>query len=169
MNNTGQTGHTGKPGADRERKIRILADSREQLPYRFDGAVTSKLDVGDYSIAGAEHLVSIERKSLDDLVGSLSRGRERFERELYRMRALDYGCLVVEASLQDIVQHRYRSEMSPASVVQSLVAFSIRYQLPIWFAGDRACGQRLTESILSKYHRETEKIWAGVNGGSPTP
>jgi hypothetical protein len=84
-------------------------------------------------------------------------GRERFERELFKGRALDYLCLVVEATLDDIVKHRYRSQMLPKSAIQSLVAFSVRYRLPVWFAGTREYAQRLTESILLKYGREMEK------------
>ena len=47
--------------------------------------------------------MAIERKTANDLVGSLTRHRERFERELHRGRALSYFALVVESSLADFV------------------------------------------------------------------
>ena len=64
----------------------VIVDSREQVPYLFkyyDAAVTVQgLPTGDYSLAGYEGRVAVERKELDDLVGCLTVGRERFEKEL---------------------------------------------------------------------------------------
>ena len=142
----------------------IKIDSREQLPYRFEcPSELGTLPTGDYSICGLEDHVSIERKTIDDLIGCLSKGRDRFERELSRSRALDYFCLVVETSLQDIAQGAYRSQMAPRAAVQSLMAFSVRYHMPIFFCENRQYGQRITESLLCKYSREIEKKWRALN------
>jgi DNA excision repair protein ERCC-4 len=136
----------------------IKIDTREQAPYGFEAPTEpGALDAGDYSLCGLEHLISVERKTIDDLIGCLTGDRERFERELHRGRALDYFALVVEATLADLANGRYRSQMNPKSAVQSLLTFSIRYRLPVWFAGDRKHGQRLTESLLCKYAREIQK------------
>ena len=146
--------------------MKILIDTREQQPYSFETeSETATLGTGDYSLAGAENLISIERKSIDDLVGCLTSGRERFERELYRGRALDYFALVVEASLSDLSNGRYRSEMNPKAAIQSLLAFSIRYGLPIFFVENRRYGARVTESLLLKYAREIEKRWLLLEKG----
>jgi len=143
--------------------MKIITDSREQKPYSFETeTVTGTLATGDYSVCGLENHVSIERKELNDLIGCLSQGRERFERELFRGKSLDYFCLVVESSLQDIAEHRYRSKMLPRAVLQSLMTFSIRYKMPIWFCGNREYGQRITESLLLKYGREVEKTWKAI-------
>ena len=144
--------------------MKIVTDTREQRPYSFETeTVTGTLSTGDYSICGLEDHIAIERKTIDDLIGSLSKGRDRFERELQRAKGLDYFALVVEADLKDIVNHAYRSEMLPKSVIQSLVAFSVRYKMPIWFCGNREYGQRITESLLLKYGREVEKTWKAVS------
>jgi len=136
----------------------ILTDTREKRPYSFETpSQVGTLKCGDYSLVGGEHLISIERKELNDLIGALSKDRARFERELFKGKSLDYMGLVVECSLSDIINHNYRSEMSPKAVVQSLIAFSIRYRLPIWFAGSREYGLRITASLLEKYAREVEK------------
>ena len=129
----------------------IVTDVREQAPYNFDSsAVNEVLATGDYSVKGGEHLIAIERKTLSDLVSSLSNGRQCFEQELARSLALEHFRLVFEGSLQDIIQHRYRSRMLPQSVIQTLIAWSIHYRLPIWFAGNRAGGRLITDSLLSK-------------------
>ena len=138
--------------------LKIKIDSREQLPYGFENpSEIGTLTIGDYSILGLEDSISIERKELNDLIGCLTTGRERFERELYKARVLDYFALVVEASLSDLANGNYRSQMGPKSAIQSLLAFSIRYRLPIFFTENREYGQRVTESLLCKYAMEIEK------------
>jgi ERCC4-type nuclease len=106
---------------------------------------------------GLENHIAIERKELNDFIGSLTTDRARFEKELHKGRALDYFALVIEANLSDLVNGHYRSQMSSKSAIQSLLAFSVRYRLPVWFCENRKYGQRVTESLLCKYAREIEK------------
>ena len=139
--------------------MKIVIDSREQRPYEFDSypTVVKALAVGDYSIGGLEDYISIERKQVGDLINCLSHGRKRFERELYKSKCLDYFALIIEGSLSDLINGKYRSEMTPKSAIQSLTAFSIRYHLPVFFAESREYGRMLTESLLLKYARECEQ------------
>lgn len=138
--------------------MKIKIDSREKLPYKFEAASEiGTVPIGDYSIFDFEDHIAIERKELNDLIGCLTNGRERFEKELHKGRALDYFALVIEASLSDLINGRYRSDMNPKSAIQSLLAFSVRYRLPIWFCESREYAQRITESLLCKYAREIEK------------
>ena len=139
--------------------MKILIDTREQNPYRFETpSEVGTIPVGDYSIVGGfENSIAIERKELNDLIGCLTKGRERFERELFKSKSLDYFALVIEASLTDLINGDYRSRMNPKSAIQSLLAFSVRYRLPVFFAESREYGQRITESLLCKYGREIEK------------
>jgi ERCC4-type nuclease len=144
--------------------VKIIIDSREQLPYEFGGASEAgTLDVGDYSLAGVGDAVAIERKTIDDLVGCLTKDRERFKQCLQRGKSLDYFALVLEASLSDLKDGRYWSQMHPNSAVQSLLAMSVRYRLPIFFAENRELAQLVTESLLEKYARMVRKraklIW----------
>ena len=146
--------------------LTIKIDSRKQLPYQFEiPSEVGTIPIGDYSICGLENNVAVERKTLDDLISCLTAGRNRFGRELFKGRSLDYFCLVLECSLSDLVNGRYRSEMNPKSAVQSLLAFSIRYRLPIWFCESRSYAQRVTESLLCKYVKEVEKVFNHIQGG----
>ncbi len=145
--------------------MKIVTDTREQRPYNFEsGTMIGTLQIGDYSINGLQDHIAIERKELNDLIGCLTKGRDRFERELSKGRALDYFALVVEASLKDIVNGHYRSKMNPKAAIQSLMAFSVRYHMPIFFCDNRDYGQRITESLLCKYSSEIEKKWGALNG-----
>jgi ERCC4-type nuclease len=143
----------------------IKIDSREQKPYQFKTPFeTGTLPTGDYSLSGLENYIAIERKNIDDLIGCLTGDRERFEKELFRAKALDYFALVIECNLSDLVNGRYESKMLPKSAIQSLLAFSVRYKLPIFFCENREYSQRVTESLLCKFAREIEKKFkAGEN------
>jgi len=138
--------------------IVIVQDSREQRGYSelFTApCAIGCLPTGDYSIRGLESLVSIERKSLPDLLQSLTRERERFERELYRGRALRFFAVIVECDASDILQGRFGrfSSVNPVAIWESIAAFSVRYA-PFIYAGDRDTGARLCESLLMKFARE---------------
>tara|TARA_Y100000310_G_scaffold343112_1_gene449261 strand:+ start:2085 stop:2603 length:519 start_codon:yes stop_codon:yes gene_type:complete len=136
-------------------QIAIVIDTREQDPYSFSvSTLPGTLQTGDYSVLGFEDRVAVERKSIDDFVTSTIQGRERFERELQRSRGLDYFALVVEADLADVAAGNYRSRATTQSVIQSVVALSVRHRVPVWLAGSREFGQRLTESLLVKYARD---------------
>ena len=115
------------------------------------------MNTGDYSILGAESFIAVERKTLPDLISCLCNGRERFERELYRGKSLDYFAMIVECSLSDLVNGSYRSKMTPKSAIQSILAFSVRYRLPVFFVENRKYGARVTESLLLKYAKELKK------------
>jgi DNA excision repair protein ERCC-4 len=139
--------------------MKILIDSREQLPFAFAGYEVSPevaaLPVGDYSLPGFTDRAAVERKSIDDLVGCLmGSNRERFERELARGRHYDLFAVVVEASLADVSNGRYRSEMKAKAALQSIIAFQVRYRTPFIWAGNRAGAEYMTYSLLSKYLRE---------------
>lgn len=84
--------------------MKILFDTREQVPFTFQGydvdPETATLPVGDYSLPGFTDKIAIERKSLNDLISCLmNSNRDRFERELARGRHYDLFAVVVEASL----------------------------------------------------------------------
>lgn len=128
--------------------MRILIDSREQQPYHFDGkqyegttTATATLSTGDYSLFGMTDLIALERKSLADLTGTLTSGRDRFTRECERGKGLQYFGLIIEASLDDVRRHKYRSKMTPQSLLQGLAAFSVRYGLHIHWCGCREGGE----------------------------
>lgn len=143
--------------------MRILIDTREQIPFsftRFSGVETRRatLPAGDYSLPGFEDRIAIERKELNDLTNCLVDGnRERFERELSKLRFYDLVAVVIEASLEDVSKGRYRSEMKPHAALQSIFAFQVRYRVPFIWASNRAGAEYATYSLLEKYLAEIEK------------
>lgn len=126
----------------------VVIDNREQLPldltFPYEGkpftlrSVRGTLQTGDYAIRGLEHLLAIERKSLDDLCGVVTHGRERFIRELERLRGFRTRLLVIESSLSACLLGQYRSRVSPLAIVGSLHKWRARYGLQFEWAGTRS-------------------------------
>ena len=141
--------------------MKLLVDTREQKPFSFARFQVDTervtLPAGDYSLPGFEDKVAIERKELNDLIGCLCTGRDRFERELSKLRFYDLAAVVVEATLDDVSKGRYRSEMKPQAALQSVFAFQVRYRVPFVWAGNRAGAQYATFSLLEKYLGEIGK------------
>lgn len=129
----------------------ILIDSREQRPYEFPGAKVVGLKSGDYSLLGFEDRIAIERKSLQDAFSSVGQGRKRFERELERLSQLEYAAIVLEANLEDFLTPPAYTRMNPKAVINSLIAWSIRYRVFVFFAGSRQLGRTLTRRLLEKF------------------
>jgi len=141
--------------------ITLVQDSNEQLAYGslFQSPyVVSHLETGDYSVLGLEHLISIERKSFSDLLGSLTNDRARFEREMRRARQFHRFFVVCECSLSDLLVDSFRplSKASPHSVWGTICIWSTRY-VPFLFTGNREASARLTEGILCGYAKQFAK------------
>jgi len=143
----------GRTGA-----VVIVVDTREQLPYMFDperiSIVRRALPAGDYSLDGHETAIAAERKSLDDYVASVVTARDRFTRELQLLAAYDRACVVVEASMEDVVEHRYRAGVHPNAVLGATWAIMVDHGVPVYFCGDRQLACRLVEGFLRRYHRK---------------
>ncbi len=140
----------------------IITDTREQAPYSFSKwdveTMQASLETGDYSLRGFENQVAVERKNLDDLISCfMGANRDRFEKELIRGRRLDLFAVVIEATLEDIAQGRFKSQMKPVAALQTVAAFAVRYGTPFMFCGSRAGAEYMTFSLLSKYIYEIEK------------
>lgn len=88
--------------------IEITIDTREQIPLHFapEIAKTTRgtIRTGDYAVTGDTGF-SVERKSLDDFLGTISTGWDRFQRELYRAKDAGFPSfpIVVEARFTDVI------------------------------------------------------------------
>lgn len=148
--------------------MKIIIDTREQEPFTFRhekmNATTElgTLAVGDYSLAGLEDKVAVERKSLSDLVMCLGRERERFERELARGAALDAFAVVCEGSWLELARGEYRSRLNPHAACQSVLAFAGRYRVPFLFTGSRSAAEYMAWGFLRQYLEGARKRWKAI-------
>lgn len=156
-------------------RLHILVDAHERYPYTFaDQQVdTSRraLACGDYAVLGAdgdEPVAAVERKSLPDLVASLTSGRLRFA--LSELAALPRAAVVVEDQYSKIFSF---DRVRPALIADGLAELQVRYpNVPIVFCETRKLAQEWTYRYLA-----AARIWADTElamqvrlaGGSAAP
>lgn len=149
----------------------ILIDTREQLPWAFDGLTadyrdnyrplavrtrSTALPSGDYSLEDFAEHIAVERKSLADLFSTIGQGRDRFERELERLQRLEYAAVVVEADWQTVLTSPPpHTTLSPKIVFRSIVAWQQRYyRVHWWLIPSRRLAEVTTFRILERFWRD---------------
>lgn len=101
----------------------IAVDRREQKPWIFPGreTVPVTLPEGDYAILGHEGLLTIERKSLQDIVMCCGSERDRFEHELFRLSEnVVFPHVFIEGDLRDVETVNWQGLLQPSQLVRSL-------------------------------------------------
>src|SRR3990167_2960245 len=113
-----------------------LVDSREKTPIDLHPmkSKTVNLTTGDYSVYGLENHISVERKSLPDLVSCCGVERERFSKEIKRLLSYQVRAVVIEASWDEIKKGDWRSRLTPNHVIGSIVSWSCM-GVPFFMAG----------------------------------
>ncbi len=130
--------------------LTILVDAHERYPYRF---AHQQVDVerralrcGDYAVeVDGEVAAAVERKSLTDLLSSLTSGRLRFA--LAELAALPRAAVVVEDRYSQV----FRSPHVRAAVAaDGLAELQVRYpNVPIVFCETRSLAEEWTYRYLA--------------------
>jgi hypothetical protein len=126
--------------------LEIVVDTRERYPFRFSRqqATTTRapLLAGDYAVRRADGSIvaAVERKTLEDLAGSLSNGTLVFE--LAKLGEVPRAAIVVEERYSSLVKHAY----TPAGFLPDMLArVQVRYpEIPIVFAETRPLAEEWT-------------------------
>lgn len=153
--------------------ITILVDTREQKPFfkTEAGIIANKfcLKVGDYSTPMLLNRYHIERKSLQDLYGTLIQNHPRWRREV--LRAEDHGIklvVVVEGTHDDFINKRFPKgkdrKATTTSLEKMIATIRRRYQLEIFFCKSREHAFRKTLNLL----KNEEKNYARRTKGKET-
>jgi ERCC4-type nuclease len=140
-------------------ELEIVVDSHEHYPYRFAGqgarTVKRALNCGDYAIVVDGRLIaSVERKSVPDLVASLTGGTLRYA--LAELAALPRAAVVVEDRYSAIFK---LDRIRPAQVADGLAELQVRWpNVPIIFCETRQLAEEWTYRYLAAAHAwgETE-------------
>lgn len=133
--------------------LTVVVDSREQLPLNLYPMteVRGSLQTADYSLLGCEHLIAIERKSGADFLGCVGQGRERFERELERMLAYRYRCMVIETTYGMLMTGDPllygRTKVTPNAAVACATRWATR-GIHVHFAGSRQAAEHFVKFFL---------------------
>lgn len=141
-----------------------IIDTREQTPLDLGtlNVVRVGLVSGDYSLVGADHLFAVERKSLTDLAGCVTRERERFTRELVRLRGYRFRRLLIVGTRHDILSGAYHSKVEPAAILSSLSAWEVRFDIPVVHAVDPEHAGTIVAGWIRAFAREVSVVAANV-------
>lgn len=130
--------------------LEILVDAHERYAYRFAGqqvtTVKQALPCGDYGVLVDGQLVaSVERKSLVDLVSSLTGGKLRYA--LAELAALPRAAVVVEDRYSQVFK---LERVRPVLVADGLAELQVRWpNVPIVFAETRQLAEEWTYRFLA--------------------
>jgi ERCC4-type nuclease len=137
----------------------LLVDTREQNPFNFSrfkgwfaGIEKKALQLGDYSIAGLEHICTVERKDLSDLVHSCTADRIAFVKRLKLMAAYQHRLLVVTSTLSQMKSPYSHTRVDPNRIVQFLVAALAGLQVPFICSETHEMGEEIVGSYLYQVH-----------------
>ena len=156
------------PFDDRGISGTIIVDTREQTPFKLKTTtVSKKLEFGDYAIEGRETILSVERKSLQDLISSFVTQIERVEKEI--IRAKDAGAYLIvlcEESLNTAMNYNFIPYLNRYTKIPPEVLFyNIRDliqkydNLQFVFVDGRVAASVMLERILSSDIKASQYDW----------
>lgn len=132
----------------------IIVDTREQDPWMFAGRLASvkrgTLRSGDYGLVEHQEIL-IERKSRDDLFGSMTSGRVRFFQELRRLSLIDRPYLIVEATIESVMKGSSRTTVSPSRMLDSLFCECAQLGVHPVFCKGRPDAEDMAFGLLKAY------------------
>jgi ERCC4-type nuclease len=150
--------------------MKIIVDTREQLPLWIVGSkiIKKKLLVGDYSTINLEHSFCVERKSGQDLYGSILQGHVRFRKELVRARVNNIKLVIyVECCKKDFELKKFpggeRRKCPGETLIKIIETISKRHNVEVVWCSNR---DALVKKILMRLRRE-EKLLSRTKVPSP--
>jgi hypothetical protein len=141
----------------------IIIDTREQQPWIFNDYTKAhkKLDTGDYSIEGLEHILTIERKkSSSEFATNIV--ESRFKDVVMRLSQFKYSFLLLEFDLEDLLVYPERStvpkrmwdkvKITPAFLIKHILELQLNHNIKVIFCGNATSAEKIAEFILKKIH-----------------
>lgn len=148
----------------------VIRDTREQAPWHFQDIPATKeqggginlIDIidramltGDYSIQGLEDQVSVERKSIPDLLNCIVGDRKRFRKQLDRLNAVESGHVVVEGDWLAVFRETEARGKVPRMTLVSVISWAMRYVPSVhwWFMPGKRPAEIMAFRILEYAHK----------------
>jgi ERCC4-type nuclease len=148
--------------SETEPPFEVIVDSREKKPYEFadfnHSVMTNALRTGDYTIEGLEEIFSVERKTLDDFLKSITWERERFEAEVKRASTMVAFIVLIEANKREITNWDYRRDVHPNSVLATIESWERKYNVEFRWGCNRERSEEITIEILTEWHEAYQNM-----------
>lgn len=149
----------------------MLIDNREQTPLPFHAGTPTEAETlypGDYSVRDLERVVTWERKTLNDLIGTLfgkSKNadgshiarQQKFVEELTAMRCYRFRSVIITEPLAKLEAHMYQSRVEPSAVIRLIAAIENLTGVPFRFFDN---AEQAARFVLA----EAFEAWEVANG-----
>lgn len=139
----------------------IIVDTREQTPWEFENyaIANQKLDTGDYSIQGLEHLFAIERKkSVSEIANNIT--EPRFKDVLDRLQQFKHKFILLEFTLNNVLDYPVGStvpkkmwhtiKITSKYILKYLTEINIKYGIHTIYCGNRENAEEVALCIMKR-------------------
>lgn len=139
--------------------MNIISDSREQILI-FKESRIIKLDVGDITTERLHNIFHIERKSGEDLYGTIIQGHARFRNEILRAAASNTKLVVyTECSREDFINKKFKMgfkrKTSSITLDKIITAIAKKYKLEfVWCYGR----ENMKIKMIKRFEEEEAKL-----------
>lgn len=136
--------------------LQIIIDDRERYPYRFaqqrvEPCRRRRLPAGDYAVElDGEIVAAVERKSMPDLIQSLTTGKLGFA--LAELASLPRAAVVVEDRYSRLLSD---PRVRPSTLLNALAETQVRWPaVPVMFCETRKLAEEWVYRYLATAHAE---------------
>ena len=144
--------------------LTIIIDTREQKPWIFDDHVTAnrKLDTGDYSVEGLEHILAIERKrNVAEVANNIT--ESRFKDVVDRLKSFKYSFVLLEFDMNNVLEYPVGStipkklwskiRISPQYILKHITDLQVEHGIHVIFCGSSSNAEKLALSIMKRVYK----------------
>lgn len=140
----------------------LLTDTREKHPLAFSHLQTfpASLQTGDYSVKGYETDFAVERKSIPDLLRSLTHERRRFERELQRLVGIGsrgFCRLLIVGTKSELMEELSKRKTTKAAIVGSIAAIDSDGVPVVWRPTPELAAEWLESCAVYFFNRKRKQ------------
>lgn len=140
--------------------MKMVVDTREQKPlWKKHESKIIKLDYGDYTTEKLFNVFHIERKSLEDLYGTILKGHIRFRKECIGANANNVRLsLYVEGSKKNFAAKKFsnghRRQCSGQTLIKIIDTIESRWPLEVVWCGSRMKAKKMIYKRLQQEERK---------------
>ena len=152
-----------------DNEFTIIIDTREQKPWEFQNHAhaSHKLDTGDYSIEGLQHILAIERKrNVSEFANNIT--ESRFPDVVDRLSKIKYSFILFEFDMNSVMNFPIGSNIpkrlwnkiriSPAFLLKHILDLQLHHNIKIVFCGNSENAEKVALSIMRKVYKENTNV-----------
>lgn len=157
------------PSPNKEITFDVLRDTREQQGWSFSRSkavlsiTDTKLDTGDYTIAGMEKQLCIERKATTSEIAN-NICQKRFFAELERMLVIPHRFIICEFLFKDVLDFPKNSGIPDRQVkylkitsqfmLKSLSEIEVKYGVSVIYAGNPQSAEIIADNLMRRVYEK---------------